>query len=395
MISDSAARDSLHEAERIAVVDVETTGLFKGDRIIEVAAVVLNRRGEIIDEYDTLIDPQRDVGPTDIHGITASMVSVAPTFQEVAAALGSRLHGAILVAHNLSFDMRMLAGEFERLGATLVGGDGICTLRATGERLNIACERFGVALEAHHRALADARATAQLLMRVLDEEPSGTPAALNGLDCPLNPRTLRREAIAGPANTPLARIVASTRYPTSDGKVLSYLDALDWALDDLVITQLEAEQLQRLSRELGLSRKQVMEAHERYLDMLIASARRDGVITSDEHNLMMAVASALGLGNVDIPSITPLAAAPASIQSGTRVCFTGTAVGPTGEKIGRAELEAAASSAGLQPVRNVTKKSCDLLVAADPASCSGKARKARSCGIPVISILAFCAELGL
>jgi len=305
------------------------------------------------------------------------------------------LHGAILVAHNLSFDMRMLAGEFERLGATLVGGEGICTLRATGERLNIACERFGVALEAHHRALADARATAQLLIRVLDDEPSGTPALLSGLEVPLNPRTLRREAIAGPANMPLARIVASTRYPTSDDKVLSYLDALDWALDDLVITNVETEQLQRLTEELGLSRKQVKDAHERYLDMLIASARRDGVITGDEHELMRAVASALGLGNVDIPSITPLAAPPTSMQSGTRVCFTGTAVGPTGEKIGRAELEAAASSAGLQPVRNVTKKSCDLLVAADPASSSGKARKARSFGIPIISILTFCAELGL
>ena len=132
---------------RIAVVDVETTGLLKSDRVIEVAAVVLNRRGEIIDEYDTLIDPQRDIGPTDIHGVTASMVSAAPTFQDVAASLGSRLHGAVLVAHNLSFDLRMLVNEFGRLGATLVSGDGICTLKATGERLNIACERFGVALE--------------------------------------------------------------------------------------------------------------------------------------------------------------------------------------------------------------------------------------------------------
>jgi hypothetical protein len=189
--------------------------------------------------------------------------------------------------------------------------------------------------------------------------------------------------------------VASTRYPTSDGKVLSYLDALDWALDDLVITQVEAEQLQRLTGELGLGRQEVEDAHERYLDMLIASARRDGVITEDEHKLMMAVAVALGIRNVDIPSITPLAAAPASLQSGTRVCFTGTAVGPTGAKIGRTELEAAASKAGLQPVRNVTKKSCDLLVAADPASSSSKACKARSYGIPVVSILAFCSELGL
>ena len=189
--------------------------------------------------------------------------------------------------------------------------------------------------------------------------------------------------------------MASTRYPTSDGNVLSYLDALDWALDDLVITQVEAEQLEELARGLGLQRREVEEAHGRYLEMLVASARRDGVITADEHKLMTTVASALGIVNLDLPSITPLAAPPVSIPSGTRICFTGTAVNSVGQKIGRLELEAAASSAGLQPVGNVSKRSCDLLVAADPASSSGKACKARSYGIPIMSILAFCAELGI
>ncbi len=73
----------------VVVVDRETTVLSKNDRILEVAAVTLDPfTGEVVDEYDTLINPERDPGPTFVHGISASMVEAAPTFHEVAAALG-------------------------------------------------------------------------------------------------------------------------------------------------------------------------------------------------------------------------------------------------------------------------------------------------------------------
>lgn len=106
--------EMLGNADRYVVVDVETTRLYNVDRIVEVAAVTVDSSGAIVDEWGTLVDPQRDVGPTHIHGVTASMVSAAPRFQEVAAALADRLYGAALVAHNLTFDARMLANEFGR-----------------------------------------------------------------------------------------------------------------------------------------------------------------------------------------------------------------------------------------------------------------------------------------
>ena len=87
------------------------------------------------------------------------MVEAAPTFADVAAALTRRLHGSILVAHNLPFDTRMLTYEFDRLGVTFSVGSGLCTFRATGEKLVAACQRFGIPLNMQHRALADARAT--------------------------------------------------------------------------------------------------------------------------------------------------------------------------------------------------------------------------------------------
>lgn len=74
----------LTDADRFAVVDVENTGLYNSDRLVELAVVTLDDSGRTIDEWDTLINPQRDVGPVHIHGITASMVSAAPLFAEIA-----------------------------------------------------------------------------------------------------------------------------------------------------------------------------------------------------------------------------------------------------------------------------------------------------------------------
>ena len=64
--------------DSLVVIDCETTGLYRTDRIVEVAVVVLDSNSlEIIDEFDTLVNPERDVGPVDVHGVTASMVEAA------------------------------------------------------------------------------------------------------------------------------------------------------------------------------------------------------------------------------------------------------------------------------------------------------------------------------
>lgn len=111
------ARSAMSQQQRIVAIDCETTGFGKHDRIVEFAAVEVDiDTGQVVDEIDTLINPERDVGPVDVHGVTASMVSAAPTFEEAAGALGRRLQGAVLVAHNLAFDARLLGQEFQRLG---------------------------------------------------------------------------------------------------------------------------------------------------------------------------------------------------------------------------------------------------------------------------------------
>ncbi len=57
---------------RIAVIDVETTGLYNTDRVVEIAILTLDCDGRVHDEFETLVQPLRDVGPTWIHGVDAA-----------------------------------------------------------------------------------------------------------------------------------------------------------------------------------------------------------------------------------------------------------------------------------------------------------------------------------
>ena len=155
----------------VVVFDCETTGLGRHDRIVEIAVVTLDPVTlEITDEYDTLVNPERDVGPVGLHGITPPMVEAAPVFEEVVAALARRLHGRTLVSHNLPFDVRMLRYEFERMGAAFSPGAGVCTQKATRQKLSAACDMLGIELEHQHRALADARATARVLRQMTEDD---------------------------------------------------------------------------------------------------------------------------------------------------------------------------------------------------------------------------------
>ena len=379
------------------VFDCETTGLGKHDRIVEIAAVEVDvDTGDVVDEFDTLVNPERDVGRTNLHGITASMVEAAPTFAEIAAALARRMHGSTLVAHNLSFDSRMLSQEFGRLNTAFAAGSGFCTLRATSEKLGIACQRHKIAAFEQHQALADARATALLLTRVYEAEETDQrgrglmPCHIGYIDGSGTPRTQRRTS-GGTVSNEMVRTISRAHYPYSDEAMLAYLDMLDWVLDDHVITAEERRELTELARDLGISPAQAKLAHERYFDAVVAAALRDHVVTSDEHQLMQQIAAALELSEAPIPDVTELPFM-TGIDADTRVCFTGAAV-VNGKHFERDELEHLAARAGLQPVGSVTKRGCDLVVAADASSLSGKAKKARQYEIPIMEVADFLSHI--
>jgi DNA polymerase-3 subunit epsilon len=123
----------------LAGIDVETTGLnpYRHDRVIELAALITGLNGETIREFVTLINPERDIGPTSIHGLTQSDIILAPRFAEIAGPFLDMLDGCVLLAgHNIRFDHSFLSAEFERLGSTLPNGTTMCTMTLAGGGLS-------------------------------------------------------------------------------------------------------------------------------------------------------------------------------------------------------------------------------------------------------------------
>jgi len=375
---------------KYAVVDVETTGFGKLDRVVEIAVVVLDGTNlEVIDEFETLINPMRDIGATHVHGITPSMVEAAPTFEEVAPTLARILGGNVIVAHNLPFDRRFVLQEFGRVDVDIDPGVGVCTLKLSGERLDVACERYGIPISSQHRALTDARATANLFINVAADLQTRPFQVFGDLPAGI-PRTLRR-ITEDNQTLPLSPSRFRVRYPTSDELEMSYLHVLDAYLDDLILTDAERGSLTELASLYMIDIERQEALHSSYLASLISAAQRDGIISEQEHALMTSVAGTLGIDGGSIPSVTQ--SSTPSDFTGLRVCFTGTVVAH-GRCWSREEIQALAAGSGMQPVSSVTKN-CDLVVAADPSSTSGKAQRARARGIPVMSADEFIACLAV
>lgn len=369
-----------------AVVDVETTGLGRKDKVIEIGIVLLDARYRVIDEYETLIDPCRDLGPTHVHGITPRMVSMAPCFPEVATAIAKRIDGRTLVAHNLLFDERMLGQEFGLLDAMFDSGIGVCTLRLTRQKLPMACKHFGIDPPKHHRALADARACASLL-RAISPTCDPAPLRIHNIFGALSVRTHRR--CAGDDTVAFDRLLSRVIYDEGDTRVVQYMDLLDWVLDDLVLTADERQHLNFLAEELQLSPQEVSNAHEQYFQSMVDGAEKDGVITEDEHMTLAFVARALGIEEERVPPMSEDVAEIEVLKPGSCVCFTGTFVDSDGSQIPKADLESLARQRGFTVVSSVTKRKCDFVVAVDPASSSTKAKKAREYGKPVVALKSF------
>ena len=148
-----------------AVVDVETTGLARDDRIISAAVYRLDARGEVEDHWYTMVNPERDPGPVWIHGLTSEMLEGAPLFQDIAEEFADRLRDRVLVAHNAVFDWQMIAREYARVRSEAPVRQRLCTIALSKElglplpnhKLESLAAHFGVVQQRAHHALDDAR----------------------------------------------------------------------------------------------------------------------------------------------------------------------------------------------------------------------------------------------
>lgn len=169
-------------AECFAVVDIETSGLsVRRHRILQIAVVVVDRDGAVLDEWSTLVRPRwpwSRLGPRRLHGLSRRQLRTGAPIAVAVRELASRLDGAVLCAHNAAFDVAFLQRAAARAGVALPLAPRVCTLRLSrrldpdrvrSHRLADLCTRYGVSLDHPHNALFDARATAAVLTHLLGE----------------------------------------------------------------------------------------------------------------------------------------------------------------------------------------------------------------------------------
>ncbi|WP_149824215.1 DEDDh family exonuclease [Streptomyces tailanensis] len=171
-----------------AVVDVETTGLGRDDRIISAGVYRLDARGEVEDHWYTVVNPERDPGPVWIHGLTSDVLEGAPLFRDIAEEFSARLADRVLVAHNAVFDWSMIAREYARAESEAPVRQRLCTIALSKElglplpnhKLESLAAHFGVVQQRAHHALDDARVLAEAF------RPSLRAAAAGGVRLPLH-----------------------------------------------------------------------------------------------------------------------------------------------------------------------------------------------------------------
>lgn len=175
----------------LVVVDVETTGgRPPGDRITEIGAVALVG-GRVVDEWSALVNPGRTIPwfVQRLTGIDDRLVAAAPAFDHVADEFLDFLGGTTFVAHNAHFDWRFVNAELLRSRSGTLVNPRLCTVKLARALLPHVRRRsldalawlFGITVEGRHRALGDARATARILLHLLevaDERGARTEADL-------------------------------------------------------------------------------------------------------------------------------------------------------------------------------------------------------------------------
>ena len=170
----------------LAFVDVETTGASAdfGHRVIEIG-ICRVEGGRVVAEYQQLIDPQRRIslGVTAMTGITQAMVGGQPTFSDQFPAMLPLLQGAVVLGHNVRFDLSFLRREFRRCGTELTAalGEGVHVLDTVriarrrfgrgGNALQSLAPRLGFQPAVAHRALEDAQTTHFVFEKLM--EPVG------------------------------------------------------------------------------------------------------------------------------------------------------------------------------------------------------------------------------
>lgn len=178
------------------VIDIETTGGSPKDSKITEIAIYKHDGEKVIDEYQTLIDPEMPIPPfiVNLTGISDNMVRNSPKFFEVAKKIIEFTEGCTFVAHNVAFDYGIMRAEFKSLGFDY-RLPHLCTVRSSrivlpghdSYSLGKLTKALGIKLIGRHRAGGDAFATAQLFTLLMKTDPNNLETFIQQ---ELNPKLL-------------------------------------------------------------------------------------------------------------------------------------------------------------------------------------------------------------
>lgn len=200
--------------EPLVFVDIETNGLSHSrGRIIEVAAVRIEKDFDKVEVFTSVINPRTEIPYfiTSLTGIKSDDVAGAPAFEEIADELLAFMGDAVFVAHNVRFDYAFLKQEFRRVGKRF-SPKLLCTVRLSqalypgqrGHKLQNVIERCGIEVKKRHRAYDDAYAILEFLRHAkANFTPETLTAAIKQqLKTPSLPKGLSRDMVASLPDEP-------------------------------------------------------------------------------------------------------------------------------------------------------------------------------------------------
>ncbi|NOX31637.1 MAG: 3'-5' exonuclease, partial [Actinobacteria bacterium] len=374
-----------------AFVDVETTGLDVQDSsIVEIGIISTNERGEIFDRYETLINPLRKMAATKIHGIRATAISAAPTFELIAADVAERLDGAVVVACNARFDSSFVGHAMEEVGGHITR-DWTCAMAAASSQLpNLSRRRLTdvaatLGLEPDgllHSASADADLCARVFF-ALPSRPSPSrcraAAFMHAYRVPPMPRSIADDQ--GTSRRPFSQVRS---LEVSGPANVALIAELKDVFADNVVTLNEAKSVSTLIDSERLTAGDVLAGFNQYLEEEITAVLADGVVDAEERLKLRAISHHLGypapyierrLAGEPAPSLDFL------LAPGISVVFTGLSDEDSWDLTLRCAEQGVA-------IRHSVSKATDLVVY-DGSPTTRKATKATELSIPLMPLLEF------
>jgi DNA polymerase-3 subunit epsilon len=294
----------------IAIFDLETTGLNAGtDRVVEISVVRIDPGKESKLLLDSLVNPNRKMAATEIHGITEEDVKDAPKFEDVAGELLRSIYDCVLASYNIYFDISFLQYELGRVGFRQLPPH-LCLMYmrpmlSLGNRccLEKACEGFGFKHLNAHQSAADVLSSAKLwpiYLREIEHRGLRIFADLTRLKPYKFLESLARDPFVPPAAEKLphaARLKSRSErlapfvQPAPAGEKAAslqvdarhaYWEALKAVLSDLDVSHEEMKYLEKRRNELELSKEEVRALHARIFADLITKSVEDRILDDAE-----------------------------------------------------------------------------------------------------------------